>query len=82
MPNLSERLAILQTQSGILKKDVAKDIDISVMAYYRYETGERMPDGNTIIKLCRYFNVSADYLLGLSDEPRPLREEDTHGSNH
>lgn len=39
------------------------------MAYYRYEKGERMPDGNTLISLADYFNVSSDYLLGLSDNP-------------
>ena len=73
MPNLSDKLRELQTKSGVPKKKIAESIGISVMAYYRYETGERMPDGNTIIKLCRFFNVSADYLLGLTDEPKPLK---------
>lgn len=32
----------------------------------------KAPSADTLIKLSRYFNVSADYLLCLTDEPRPL----------
>lgn len=34
------------------------------------------PSSDSIIKLARYFNVSADYLLCLSDEPTPLKTAD------
>ncbi len=39
------------------------------VGYQRYEYGTRKPTSDIIIKLCNYFNVSADYLLGLSDDP-------------
>jgi transcriptional regulator with XRE-family HTH domain len=61
----------LQTERGFLKKDVAEAVGISSVAYYRYETGARKPDIDTLIRLCAYFNVSSDYLLGLSDESKP-----------
>ena len=43
MSNLSERLIELQAQTGLLKKEIAENIGISVMGYYRYECGDRQP---------------------------------------
>ena len=69
MPNLMERLNQLKTERNLLQKDIAKDTGLSLRSYQYYEKGERIPDINVLIKLCTYFGVSADYLLGLSDDP-------------
>lgn len=69
MASLSERIVQLQTERRLLKKEIAEAVGISVMAYYRYESGERKPDSDTLIKLADYFEVSTDYLLGRSDDP-------------
>ena len=69
MPNLTERLNQLKTERNLLQKDIAKDTGLSLRSYQYYEKGERVPDTNILVKLCNYFNVSADYLLGLSDNP-------------
>lgn len=34
------------------------------------------PSADSIIKLARYFNISADYLLCLTDDPKPLKQSD------
>ena len=67
MTNLSERLISLQKERNVLKKDVAAAIGISVMAYYRYERGERQPTTDILIAIAEYFDVSLDYLVGRSD---------------
>ena len=64
----SQRLKILKNENNLTQIDIAKAIDISLRAYRYYETGEREPTISTVIKLCEYFNVSSDYLLGLSDK--------------
>jgi len=69
MHNLPQRLIQLKTERNILQKDIAKDNSIALRTYQSYEKGESEPTTTTIIKLCNYFNVSADYLLGLSDDP-------------
>ncbi len=51
------------------QKQVAEGIGISETLYQKYEYGKTKPAYDIIIKLCNYFNVSADYLLGLSDDP-------------
>ncbi len=69
MANLNERLIELRSKNNLLQKDVATAINLSVVGYQRYEYGTRNPTSDVIIKLCQFFNVSADYLLGLSDDP-------------
>ncbi len=69
MPNLCERLTELQSSNNQLKKDIAQNIGISKMAYYRYETGERKPTSDILIALADYFGVSIDYLVGRTDNP-------------
>lgn len=36
-------------------------------SYRRYETGEREPDASTLVRMADYYHVTADYLLGRSD---------------
>lgn len=64
MSIFTEKLKNLQTSTNVLKKDICKAIGISIMAYYRYETGEREPTMKTLIALAKYFNVPIDFLLG------------------
>lgn len=69
MPTIADRLVSLQQERNINKKDIAEAAGLSIMGYYRYEKGQREPSASTIIKLCDFFNVSADYLLGRTDKP-------------
>ena len=74
----SERLKIIRKSIGHTQKQVADGIGVAESYYQIYEYGRTEPKASNIAKLCRYFNISADYLLGLTDEPRPLREKDTN----
>lgn len=71
MATFPERLQTLQA-SKALKKDVCSAVGISIMAYYRYEKGEREPSMSTLIALADYFDVSLDYLVGRSDKPERI----------
>lgn len=51
------------------QNDVAKEIGISRGALSYYESGERRPDINILYALAKYYHVSSDYLLGLTDVP-------------
>ena len=73
MPTIADRLVSLQQERNINKKDIAEAAGLSIMGYYRYEKGQREPSASTIIKLCDFFNVSADYLLGRTDRPEVNR---------
>jgi len=69
LPTLPERLRSARSITSTTQKQVAEGISIAESAYQRYERGASKPSYEMIIKLCNYFNVSSDYLLGLSDNP-------------
>ena len=73
----SANLRNQRIKQGIKQTKIAELLSVQPRAVRYYEAGEREPNIESINKLCRYFNISADYLLGLTDEPRPLREENT-----
>lgn len=64
---LKDRLKELRNEKELLQKDIAKYLNISTSAYGYYEQGKRVPDSETIKLLANYFNVSTDYLLGISN---------------
>ena len=62
-----ERLKDLRLSEGKTLTIVAKDLGVTVSAYSNYEQGFRTPSIEIIKRICRYFNVSADYLFGLNE---------------
>lgn len=68
MLKLSERLRILRKEHKLTQTDVAKEVDISLKSYCRYESGEREPDASTLARMADFYDITADYLLGRSDE--------------
>ncbi|WP_236011558.1 helix-turn-helix domain-containing protein [Alicyclobacillus fructus] len=72
MPTFSERLVALRKQFGLTQKQLAGELGLHVRAVQNYEAG-RLPDAEVLIKLAKYFQVSIDYLVGLTDDPTPPR---------
>lgn len=64
---LSELLQDVKITNGIIQDDVAKSIGVSRQALGKWANGETVPDIIDLKKLAKYFNVSADYLLGLTN---------------
>ena len=64
---MNEKLKQLRQENGVKQEEVAKAIGITKSAYSNYEQGIREPSFQILTKLCKYFDVSSDYLLGLSD---------------
>ena len=69
MSKFSERLSFLRKQKGISQNSLAQQIGAAIRCYQRYEYGEREPQLTTIINLAKFYNVSLDYLVGLTEEP-------------
>lgn len=62
-----ERLKELRIEKGLSLVQLAKETGISKSAISFWENGNRIPTALHIITLAKYFEVSADYLLGLED---------------
>ncbi len=68
MLKLSERLHSLRKERMLTQTDAAKAAGISLKSYCRYESGERVPDADVLVRIADFYGVSADYLLGRTDE--------------
>lgn len=58
-----EFLAELRKEKGILQKEVAAYLNMTVATISNYEKGVHAPDLSTLVKLADFFDVSTDYLL-------------------
>lgn len=70
--NFTVRLENLIEESDITQKDISTELHIAATTLNGYVNNHREPDLHTLIRLARYFDVSTDYLLGLSDEKKPV----------
>lgn len=64
---LSTRLKQLRTEKGLTQQQVADALNLNSVSYLRYEKGQREPSLDILMQLAIYFDVSVDYLLGLSE---------------
>ena len=69
-----KRMRDLREDSDRTQKNIADLLNMHRSVYRRYESGERETPAWVVVKLADYYNVSTDYLLGLTDNPeRPIR---------
>ena len=69
-----ERLTALREDRDIGQKEIAEVLGCQQSAISKYETRRAKYSVEDIILLCRHYNVSADYILGLpEDMPYPKR---------
>jgi len=64
------RLKKLRADHHLTQKQVYETIGMSSLGYQRYEYGERKPSFDMLIALADYFDVSIDYLVGRTDNPK------------
>ncbi|MBQ3193692.1 MAG: helix-turn-helix transcriptional regulator [Oscillospiraceae bacterium] len=64
------RLRELRKKRNISQITLAMDLSMNQNSISRYETGEREADYATLIAIADYFNVSIDYLLGRTENPK------------
>ena len=75
----NQRLKELREFHEISQKEIASKLNISQQHYSMYELGKRILNAEQIIKICKEYDVSANYLLGLSDEYQTLPKKRIKG---
>ena len=68
--SFSERLVLLRKSNGLTQKKLAQEMKLSELAIQNYESQRRKPAFDVLIALADYFNVSLDYLVGRSEDPK------------
>jgi transcriptional regulator with XRE-family HTH domain len=64
-----ETLRTLRENKHITRDQLSKDTGVSITALYYYEKDQKTPSIDILRSLAKSLNVSADYLLGLTDNP-------------
>lgn len=64
------RLKLLRKQKHMSQLSLAMKLNTTQMSISRYETGKRKPDLKTLILIADFFDVSIDYLLERTDNPK------------
>jgi transcriptional regulator with XRE-family HTH domain len=62
-----DRLKALRREKKLTQNQLADSLELVKSTISAYEKNTKYPSVEVLIRLCKYFNVSADYLLGLSD---------------
>ena len=58
-------IAGLRDDRNLKAKDLAKDLNVTPQTIYNWEKNQPDLEGKIIIKLCKYFDITSDELLGL-----------------
>ena len=75
---IGDKLKKLRKQNGIYQKDLAEALSVSKSTVAMCETGNRMPDIETVKRIADYFGVTVEYLIGGSelDHSKEVSEND------
>ena len=68
VPGFGNRLKQGRTAAGMTLQESADSIGVQIRTYQRYESGDTEPTLYDLVSLAIVFNVSTDWLLGLSDK--------------
>ena len=69
--NYAERMRNLRQDNDLSQKKVADMLGVAQTTYSQYELEKRPMPIDYLIALCKFYNVSADYMLGLSNRKDP-----------
>lgn len=68
MNNFALNLKTLRSEAGYSQQKLAELLGVRRSAIANYESGIREPSLDTLIAICKIFEVSTDFILGLSDK--------------
>ena len=63
----------LREDRDITQAEIANVLKTTQQQYSKIETGKSDISGEKLILLAKYYNISADYILGLTNDPKPLK---------
>ena len=68
-----KRIRDLREDSDLTQRALATALNCSQQVYSNYELGQRDIPTDILIKLSEFYNVSTDYILGITDNPKITR---------
>lgn len=72
---VGKRLRLLRTERKLTQEELGKVLGVGKTTISQYESEVRKPDADMLKRIAQFFDVSVDYLLGLTEEKRPVKLE-------
>ena len=63
----AKRFKELRVKSGYTQQQLANLFKVTRPCICYWETAKRVPDYTKLVEICKFFNVSSDYMLGVSE---------------
>ena len=74
MDSYYKRIRELREDHDLTQTEVAEYLKMKQSEYWRYEHGYRDIPSDILIRLARFYHTSTDYILELTDNPKPYRD--------
>lgn len=71
-----KRIYDLREDNDLTQEDIAKILKTTKQTYGKYERGKLNLKIEDLEILCRYYNVSADYIIGLTNEKKSYKDKE------
>ena len=78
---IGERLAEVRKDHNDRQGDLAEKLNVTLYTVRSWEQEKSSPSHDMLVKICRLYHVSSDYLLGLSDRDPLLYESEPAAQN-
>ena len=73
MKNYRERLRNIREDLDMTQAEIGKLLDKSQQGYNHIEAGRAELKIDDLVKLCKFYNLSADYIIGLTDKKKTYK---------
>lgn len=73
MTDYRARLRGVREDRDLTQAEVGKILNKSQQGYNHIEAGQAELKIDDLVKLCQFYNLTADYLVGLSDQPQKIK---------
>lgn len=70
---MQDRIRGLREDRDLTQSEIARVLGTTQQQYSKIETGRSDISGDKLRRLAVFYNISADYILGLTVDPRPLK---------
>lgn len=78
----NEKLKALREDNDLNQTELGKLFNVNQITISQYERGKRQPPIEILIKYAQYFHISLDYIVGLTDNPKPYWTVKNDNSNN
>lgn len=78
---LGENIKSIRTKKGITQLELARNLDVSVRTIQNYESGNREPNMNTLMKICSFLECSPMEIIDFTDFEKLSNSESNNNIN-